>query len=744
MNSPRKILLIMTLLLVVAAILFETNITDKKESWLAQMEAQLQGDAYRVDCGDCDVLILPWSNDIGERFLFLPSASEKYEKVEGSVSGKDSDVTVVRSSEVASIFVLLKNDTLETVDTNKGYMAQAYVTIISADGTIEYSKELEYIKSRGNGSYNTEKKPYEIKLTHSQGLLGMSAAKEWILLANAYDCSLLKNSLVQDFAANYTDLPDAVNEPVDLYVNGEYRGSYLLSKKVQVRDGYIEISNLEKRNTTVNGDIENAGYQQIVEEDINYVTGIENPKDITGGYLVEIVPENLLDDATSYFYTNSGTLFKIKHPQYASKEEVCYIKGIFDEVELALSTDNGVNPNTGRHYSEIIDIDSWIQKSLLELVFQNHDIAYASMYFYKDSDSINSKLYAGMPWDYDLCLENTVSTDYFPFNCRMYLSDELLQFEEVRDAFEREYENTFVSFVENDLDAYLAQKEQEIAGSYYMNAIRWDKLGRTNNFTKGYSSLEANVDFLSRKMRDSIDAANRWLYQNDNYCVVSFVEANQQFLVEKGTKPDFQIPIYADYINIFEGWKDSNGKFLDKDTVIENDVEYHASFISLQTIFSASEAELLALDLSRVSSDILEKIITGLKKQQSGNEGAFEMITSEIDANAVGDEVEVVFLNRDGSVLQILTVECGTMLKQVPMPEWEDGIFLRWRRTDNAEFLNENVYIFEPTVYEAEWIYVPWLIINGLDAVDKSIEEIDIEMLERVFGAEVTGEGQKK
>lgn len=733
MNRLKKILLLMLVLLVLAEILFATNTTDKNEAMWAQLETQTQGSAYLVDCGDCNELILPWSNEEGQKYLFLPSSSGEYRKREGSVSESDSEIMVMRSSGVASVFVILKEDALETVDANKNYLAPAYVTVINVDGEVEYAKDLEYIKVRGNGTYNTEKKPYEIKLTHSQGLLGMSAAKEWILLANAYDGSLLKNSLVQDFAANYTDLPSAVNKPIDLYINGEYRGSYLLSEKVQVREDYIEVDNLEKRNSTVNGESENTEYQQIIEDDISYVAGIENPKDITGGYLVEMVPGHLLDDSLSYFYTNNGTLFKLKSPKYASKEEVCYIKGIFDEVESAVSAEDGINPHTGRHYSEIIDVETWIQKYLLELVFQNSDMSYASMFYYKDSDSINPQLYAGSPWDYDLCLPNESSTDCFPYTTQMYLREELLQFEEVQSAFEQVYETTFVPFAQKDLDIYLTRKEEEIAASYDMNAIRWNQLGKTNDFTTGYSSLAANIDFLSRKMKASIDAMDRWLYERDNYCVVSFVDAYQEFLVEKGTRPDFNTPIFADYISLFDGWRDSEGNLYDKDAVVEKDLVYHASSIDLPTIFSASEPELLEMDFSNVQPELLEKIILGLRKIQSGNESELVLPTSAIDAGSSGEDVEVFFLKHDGDLLQKISVPQGATLKDIPIQEWEDGIFLKWRRYDNAEDLNENIYILESVVYETEWIYVPYLIENGLAISGKSIDEIDIEMLERAF-----------
>lgn len=732
MNSSKKFILLMLLLLVLAEVLFQINVTDKNEKLLEQLETQMQEDAYQVDCGDSNQLILPWSNGEGQKYLFLPSSAGEYKKIDDSISEDASEITVVRSSQVASVFVILKNDDIETVNNNGDYLAPAYVTIINEDGKIEYSKDLEYIKLRGNGTRIAEKKPYEIKLAHSQELLGMSAAKEWILLANAYDCSLLKNSLVQDFAANYTDLPTADNKPIDLYINGEYRGSYLLSEKVQARDGYIEINDLENRNIAVNGAAENTEYQQIIEENISYVAGIENPKDITGGYLVEMVQTFLLDDSPSYFYTNNGILFKLKYPKYASKEEVCYIKSIFDEAELAVSAEDGINPHTGRHYSEIIDISTWIQKCLLESVFQNVDVTYASMYYYKDSDSKNSRLCAGTPWDYDLCLPSIESADVFPFVRHMYLSEELLQFEEVRDAFEQVYESTFVPFVEKDLDAYLSQKEQKIAASYNMNAIRWDKLGKTNVYTKGYSSLAANVDFLSQKMRDSIEAMNRWIYEKDKYCVVTFMDVNRQFLVEKGSKPDFDTPIFADYVSLFEGWKDSEGNFFDKEAVIEKDVEYSVSTIELSKIFSATESELSEMDLAKVAPELLDKIIVGLKKLQAGFEGTFELPTSVIDIS-ISEEVEVFFLKHDGSVLQTVSVPWGTTLKDIPVPEWEDGVFQRWKRYDNGEVLNENIYMLESTAYEAEWIYAPWLIMNGLYVAGKSAEEIDVEMLERVF-----------
>lgn len=736
MNRTGKLLLLMLLLLIAAEVLLETNITDKNKILLSRLEEQARDSVYRVDCGECDELILPWRDEKGQEYLFLPSCAETYDLIKDSDVSNDSGMTVMQSAEVASVFVILKNDTLETVDGNKGYQAPAHVTIIDKNGEVEYSKDLEYIKTRGNSTYEGEKKPYEIKLTHSKALLGMSAAKEWILLTNVSDRSLLKNSLVQDFAAKYTDLSGAANKPVDLYINGEYRGSYLLSEKVQVGDGYIEIDDLGKRNGVVNGETEYTQYQQVIEDDISYVAGTLSPRDISGGYLVEMVPEDLLDDALSWFYTNNGTLFRIKRPKNASKEEVCYIKGIFDEVELALSTEDGVNPHTGRHYSEIIDVDTWVQKYLLELLFENGDMDYASMFYYKDVDSTDPRLYAGTPWDYDLCLQNTMGPDCFPYFHEMYLRKELLQFEEVQTAFEHAYETMFAPFVQEDLDAYLTQKEQEIEATYGMNAIRWSKYSNTTkSYSAGYSSLSANVDYLSKRLKASALGLSNWIYDKDKYCVVSFPEAYQEFLVEKGTKPDFNIPAYADYIGLFDGWKDVEGHWYNQGAVVEKDMEYYASTIDLPKIFSADEAALKEMDFSRVSPELLQKTIVGLRKLQAGNQGALELPEPvvEVAGDDGTDEVAIHFLNYDGSLWQTLSVPRGNTLRQIPIPEWEDGIFVQWRRVDSAEHLDINTYLLESTIYEAEWIYIPYLIENGLAISGKSIEEIDIDMLENVF-----------
>ena len=67
--------------------------------------------------------------------------------------------------------------------------------IMMPDGHISYQSEIVSIKARGHSTFNKPKKPYVFKLENKVSLLGMASGKEWILLANFMDHSLLRNSL---------------------------------------------------------------------------------------------------------------------------------------------------------------------------------------------------------------------------------------------------------------------------------------------------------------------------------------------------------------------------------------------------------------------------------------------------------------------------------------------------------------------------------------------------------------------
>lgn len=91
------------------------------------------------------------------------------------------------------------------------------------------------IKGRGNTSWATNsrsKNSYHIRFPEKQRPLGMAGGKHWVLLSNKLQGSMMSNAIAQKAAALAGCAAPCHIVPVELYINGDYRGSYNLTEKV--------------------------------------------------------------------------------------------------------------------------------------------------------------------------------------------------------------------------------------------------------------------------------------------------------------------------------------------------------------------------------------------------------------------------------------------------------------------------------------------------------------------------------
>lgn len=96
-------------------------------------------------------------------------------------------------------------------------------------------------RGRGNITWLEDKKPYALKLEQEMDLLGMGESRNWVLLANAADYSLLRNEVFYNLAQDM-NMPYAPQiEQIDLFINGEYRGTYSLCTKVEIASNRVSI-----------------------------------------------------------------------------------------------------------------------------------------------------------------------------------------------------------------------------------------------------------------------------------------------------------------------------------------------------------------------------------------------------------------------------------------------------------------------------------------------------------------------
>ena len=161
-----------------------------------------------------------------------------------------SDTPVWEDNGIPVVYLTIAEDEFEKVNESENHeyrSAGGTIRITDANGETDTGDlELEYLRGRGHGTWSADKKPYKFKLKEKADLLDMGENKHWVLLANRYDPTLIRNQLVY-YIASQMGLPyTPACQPVDLVVNGEYWGSYLLSEDIRISNTVEDLYNLVK------------------------------------------------------------------------------------------------------------------------------------------------------------------------------------------------------------------------------------------------------------------------------------------------------------------------------------------------------------------------------------------------------------------------------------------------------------------------------------------------------------------
>lgn len=251
------------------------------------------------------------------------------------------------------------------------------------DGATVTKPLLAAMKGRGNYSWSFDKKSFTLKLDKKTNLCGMGASKKWALVANAYDKSLLRNTVADYIGSKLTNLawtPDS--RPVDFWMNGSYRGSYILIERIapDPKTPRLPYEALDD-NTGVSG-ANTPGY--ILEWDFR--KGAD--KNVTAGsrgYVGIKDPENDYDEAGS----NTG--------KGINSSQVSYINSYLDSCDAKLF---GSGFKTSSGWRSCIDeksaVDYYIGMELMKPVDGN---MWASVYMWKPK---GGKLMFGPMWDFDM------------------------------------------------------------------------------------------------------------------------------------------------------------------------------------------------------------------------------------------------------------------------------------------------------------------------------------------------------
>lgn len=231
------------------------------------------------------------------------------------------------------------------------------------------------VKGRGNSTWVMPKKSYKLKLNQKTSFLGEPAHKEWILQANYMDKTLIRNYLAMDLSRKM-DMPyTPCAHFVELFVNNQHVGNYLLTDQIEVSSSRVDIEEQESTDT--------------------------DPAVISGGWILEI-DQPILEHLDEPYFETDRYPITIKYPKNPNAAQMTYIKQYFWDFEYTLYTSGFADPING--FRKYVDEETMIKWFIVNEVFKNVDAQrYSSIYMYKDR---NKKLKMGPVWDFDLSTGN--------------------------------------------------------------------------------------------------------------------------------------------------------------------------------------------------------------------------------------------------------------------------------------------------------------------------------------------------
>ena len=426
----------------------------------------------------------------------LASETDGYRTITAKIgNGTAFTVRVMQATSLPTVYLTSTDASAQGrayVDASKQNTTTAALRMIDANGGEIAATNITELKARGNSTFTyAEKKSYQIKLETASNLLQTGEnVKTWVLLANYFDATLMHDKLFKDMAASLQMPYTASCNWVNLYYDGEYRGVYLLSEKNTVKSTGVNITDMEdaykEQNPSYGTDMQTASSKNAYGMTYFYTTGLTEPGDITGGYLLELNHDR--PDEVSGFITRQGKGMNVKSPEWCGEKAMRYISEYYQAFEDAVyATDKsgnytGVNAE-GKHYYDYVDRDSLVKIFLMQELALNPDGFISSLYFYKDA---GKKMYAGPIWDQDMTLGtgwtkqiSPETTDYH------YLAQALIQIPDFHAAVLRCYTETFAPLAKELLAENGAVNDYaaRLTDSAEMNFVLWDyiRVGELDN-----------------------------------------------------------------------------------------------------------------------------------------------------------------------------------------------------------------------------------------------------------------------
>ena len=390
----------------------------------------------------------------------LTGAFADRDRVTLTLEGGRTETVCLRQSSLPSLRLTLNGTTLDQIHQDKDVKYPGNDLVLT-DGDDVLTGTVE-IKGRGNSTWREyAKKPYQIKFSKKTSVLGMPAAKKWILLANASDDSMIRTRLVYD-AAEQMDFPFVTEyQYVDLWIDGQYLGVYLLGEKAEIGKGRLNL---------------------------------QDP----AGAMFELDNGFATDEDHYFFEGRLNSYFALKE---IVEEDDGHIQQAMTNFQTAMTrlttalTSQGWENLSLSQLNEMIDVDSLARYYLMNEYVLNGESFFTSFFWYQDGAS--DVLHVGPLWDFDTCMgnKNEKVTDYNASSTSVLMKKMLnipAFYQRVQDLYARY--KPLLTGMAGQVDGL----RDEIGVSADLNYLRWSTLGTANPKPGGTPFAPTYDEALSR------------------------------------------------------------------------------------------------------------------------------------------------------------------------------------------------------------------------------------------------------
>ena len=349
-----------------------------------------------------------------------------------------------------------------------------------AEQTVEF-------RGRGNSTWNMPKKPYRFKMDKKASVCGLPKDKNFVLLANYIDCTLMRNAIAY-WVANFLEMPYSNHAvPVKVIFNGIDKGAYLLTEKIGIGGGSVDID-------------ENTGI--LFELDSNYDEDFKFKYSKNGITLPVMVKDPDLTD--------------IEFPEGYTTADQYFQAWKADFTEMA---DAVITSNADADLSQYINLDALASFFVVQALACNNEVQHPkSFYIHKKALGKGEVYQFGPIWDFDWAYtyngttpENASPTRLLASSNGDYQGGSFIQALFRNNAFRTIYKQKWDYFVAEGYPL-LKKYMEDYAYNIEVQAINNGKLWPDDNsvsWKKTVSSLE---------FRSNYDKLKKWIEDRINFC----------------------------------------------------------------------------------------------------------------------------------------------------------------------------------------------------------------------------------